>query len=154
MTSDRKENRIPIRFSDSDAESDNPQTTTEEFAAADESAPEDAQSEMAEEAKSSRLPTGDLEETARLMAGDETAGPVFAELLATRAELKRVQAEVNEWKDKFTRRQADFENFRKRVERERSETYSRAVADLVAKLLPVLDNLRRALDTESSIEAN
>lgn len=82
----------------------------------------------------------------------EVAGPVFAELLATRAELKRVQAEANELRDGAARRQADFENFRKRIERERSETYNRAVADLVTKLLPVLDNLRRAVDTETSLE--
>lgn len=84
----------------------------------------------------------------------EAAGPVFAELLATRAELKRVQSEANELRDSLARRQADFDNFRKRTERERSETYNRAVADLVAKLLPVLDNLRRAVDTEASVEAN
>jgi molecular chaperone GrpE len=83
----------------------------------------------------------------------EAAGPVFAELLATRAELKRVQAEANELRDGAARRQADFENFRKRTERERSETYNRSVADLVAKLLPVLDNLRRAVDTEASVES-
>ncbi len=41
----------------------------------------------------------------------------------------------------------------KRVERERSETYNRVVADVAAKLLPVLDNLKRALDAESSVEA-
>src|ERR1700730_4669740 len=83
----------------------------------------------------------------------EAAGPVFAELLATRAELKRVQAEANDWPEGAARRQADFDNFRKRIERERSETYNRSVADLVAKLLPVLDNLRRAVDTEASVEA-
>ena len=85
---------------------------------------------------------------------DEASGPVFAELLATRAELKRLEAEVIDLRDKFARRQADFENFRKRVERERSEIYTRATADLVKKLLPVLDNLGRALDTEASVEAN
>ena len=87
-------------------------------------------------------------------AGNEASGPVFAELLATRAELKRLEAEVTDLRDKFARRQADFENFRKRVERERSETYNRATADLVMKLLPVLDNLGRALDTEASVEAS
>ena len=83
----------------------------------------------------------------------EAAGPVFAELLATRAELKRVEAESSDLREGAARRQADFENFRKRIERERSETYNRAVADLVTKLLPVLDNLRRAVDTEASLEA-
>jgi molecular chaperone GrpE len=86
---------------------------------------------------------------------DEAAGgPATAELIATRAELRRVEAENAELKDRLARRQADFENYRKRVERERSETYNRVVADVAAKLLPVLDNLKRALETEASVEAS
>jgi molecular chaperone GrpE len=81
-------------------------------------------------------------------------GPEVAELVATRAELKRLEGEVKELRDSLARRQADFENYRKRMERERSETYNRVVADIAAKLLPVLDNLKRALETEASIEAS
>ena len=81
-------------------------------------------------------------------------GPEVAELVATRAELKRVEAEVKELKDALARRQADFENYRKRVERERTDTYNRVVAEIAAKLLPVLDNLKRALETEASVEAS
>jgi molecular chaperone GrpE len=81
-------------------------------------------------------------------------GPEVAELVATRAELKRLETQVTELKDSLARRQADFENYRKRMERERSDTYNRVVADIAAKLLPVLDNLKRALDTEASIEAS
>lgn len=158
MTFDRKENRIPIRFADTDHElgedsalaSENAEAVAEAAGSDD----IDPNSNRPDPSLTDRMQTGDLEKSARDFAGDDRAGPVFAELIATRAELKRVQGEVNEWKDKFQRRQADFENFRKRVERERSETYNRAMVDLVAKLLPVLDNLRRALDTESSVEAN
>jgi molecular chaperone GrpE len=75
-------------------------------------------------------------------------------LVATRAELKRVEAENSELKDRLARRQADFDNHRKRTERERAETYNRVVADIAAKLLPVLDNLKRALDAEASVEAS
>lgn len=81
-------------------------------------------------------------------------GPEVAELVATRAELKRLEGEVRELRDSLARRQADFENYRKRMERERSETYNRVVADVAAKLLPVLDNLKRALETEASVEAS
>lgn len=81
-------------------------------------------------------------------------GPEVAELVATRAELKRLEGEVKELRDSLARRQADFENYRKRMERERSETYNRVVVDIAAKLLPVLDNLKRALDTEASVEAS
>src|ERR671939_522582 len=79
--------------------------------------------------------------------------PDRAELIATRAELKRVEQENAELKERLARRQADFENYRKRVERERTETYNRVVADVAAKLLPVMDNLKRALEAEASVEA-
>lgn len=87
-------------------------------------------------------------------ATEELGGPDTAELIATRAELKRIEAENAELKNSLARRQADFENYRKRVERERSETYNRVVADIATKLLPVSDNLKRALETEASVEAS
>ncbi|HEV3468737.1 MAG TPA: nucleotide exchange factor GrpE [Pyrinomonadaceae bacterium] len=89
------------------------------------------------------------------------AGPLMAELVATRAELRRVEAELQkateerqELLDKLARRQADFDNFRKRTERERKDTYNNALGEVVGRLLPVLDNLQRALDTERSREAS
>jgi len=89
-----------------------------------------------------------------------SSGPAVAELVATRAELRRVEAELKkysderqEFTDKLARRQADFENYRKRVERERAETYQRSVGEVVSRLFPVLDNLRRALDAESTFQA-
>ena len=88
-------------------------------------------------------------------------GPLLAELLATRSELRRVEAELRKASeerqdllDKLARRQADFDNFRKRTERERKDTYQNALGDVVGRLLPVLDNLQRALDTERSNEAS
>nr|MBA3806266.1 nucleotide exchange factor GrpE [Acidobacteriota bacterium] len=86
-------------------------------------------------------------------AGEPAAGPEVAELVATRAELKRVEAERADLIDQLSRRQADFENYRKRTERERGETYNRMVGEVVGNLLPVLDNLRRALDAEASQQA-
>lgn len=88
------------------------------------------------------------------------SGPVMAELVATRAELKRVEGELkkltderHELNDRLARRQADFENYRKRTERERTEAYNRATGEVVSRLLPVLDNLRRALAAEESFES-
>jgi molecular chaperone GrpE len=87
------------------------------------------------------------------------AGPHVAELIATRAELRRVEGELKklsderqELNDRLARRQAEFDNFRKRTERERSETYNRALGEVVRRLLPVLDNLQRALDAERIVE--
>src|SRR5258705_2960396 len=81
-------------------------------------------------------------------------GPEVAELVATRAELKRLEGEVKELRDSLARRQADFENYRKRMERERSETFNGVVVDIAAKLLPVLAHLKRAFDTQASVEAS
>ena len=47
--------------------------------------------------------------------------------------------------DQLLRRQAEFENYRRRLDRERSETHQKARADLLLELLPVLDNFERAL---------
>jgi molecular chaperone GrpE len=75
------------------------------------------------------------------------------EVQALTAELAKVRAERQDLRELLARRQADFENSRKRMERERNDTYQRVVVDLVGQLLPVIDNLRRALDAESSVEA-
>lgn len=48
-------------------------------------------------------------------------------------------------RDQYVRKLADFENFRKRTEREKSEYYKYALADMMRELLTVLDNLERAL---------
>ena len=81
-------------------------------------------------------------------------GPEFAELIASRAELKRLQTALAEAQESVARRQADFDNYRKRIDRERGETNSRIVAEAARKLLPVVDNLARALDAERSMEAS
>jgi molecular chaperone GrpE len=97
--------------------------------------------------------TAQREQGGASSAGESASGPAVAELVATRAELKRVEAERADLLDQLARRQADFENYRKRVERDRTDMYNRMVGDVVSKLLPVLDNLRRALDTEASQQA-
>ena len=145
MTSDRSDkrsHRIPIRFADADDESRSASSTPDEMHTYD---PDDEDVEL----EVGEAPFSDAEPET-----DETGGPDRAELIATRAELKRVEAESAELKDQLKRRQADFENYRKRVERERSETYNRVNADVATKLLPVLDNLKRALEAESSVESS
>ncbi len=147
MTSDRKDKqfRIPIRFVDAESESGSPDSESEMERLDPDNEAEDVfdEDDFAGEDV--------FGETGADAAG--MAGPATAELIATRSELKRVEAENAELKDRLARRQADFENYRKRVDKERSETYNRVAADLAAKLLPVSDNLKRALEAESSVEA-
>lgn len=54
--------------------------------------------------------------------------------------------ETQQSRDRYLRLLADFENFRKRSEREKTEFYKYALAGLLKDLLPVLDNFDRALD--------
>jgi molecular chaperone GrpE len=157
-----KGNRIPIKFPDSEEESEIPNRThPDDFAAEDPDIPQDGEDseliidadELTDADFSFDEPEPEPEPAPAQRGSGELGGPLVAELVATRAELKRVEAEVGELRDRLARRQADFENYRKRVERERRETYERVVAEISAKLLPVLDNLKRALDTEASLEA-
>ena len=52
---------------------------------------------------------------------------------------------TDEWHDRFIRLAADFDNFKKRSKAEKDAVYSNAVADAVSTLLPILDNLERAV---------
>jgi len=59
-----------------------------------------------------------------------------------------VAVEDEPMKERLLRLQADFENFKKRVDREKSDYQRLATASLVSKLLPVIDNFERALAIE------
>jgi molecular chaperone GrpE len=155
-------NRIPVNFLDSDDAADagpaaasNPSAISDNeielsnFMDSDNDIP-DFETEAGEPAASAPSPQADGSGESAPPAG----GPEVAELVASRAELRRLEGEVKELRDSLARRQADFENYRKRTDRERSETYNRVVVDIAAKLLPVLDNLKRALETEASLGAS
>ncbi len=56
-----------------------------------------------------------------------------------------LKEEVEQLKDRIMRQAAEFDNFKKRTAKEREDLYSMAVCDTVEKLLPVKDNLERAV---------
>ena len=69
------------------------------------------------------------------------------------AEAVEETPEVNEWEEKYNaerdahlRVAAEFDNFRKRTLKEKEQSYGNGKADAVEKLLPVYDNLERALN--------
>ena len=68
--------------------------------------------------------------------------------------------EINEWEEKYNaehdahlRLAADYDNFRKRTIKEKEQSYGNGKADAVEKLLPVYDNLERALNQPTEDEA-
>ena len=70
------------------------------------------------------------------------------------------EPEVDPWEEKYNaerdahlRLAADFDNFRKRSKKEKEQSYTFGKADAVEKLLPVYDNLERALQQQTADEA-
>jgi molecular chaperone GrpE len=78
------------------------------------------------------------------------AGPV--EEAVSRAEFDQVKAERDHLKDRVARLQAEFENARKRAEREKSEFREYAAGSVVEQFLPVLDNFELALKATGSAD--
>jgi molecular chaperone GrpE len=66
------------------------------------------------------------------------------------AELERVRAERAAYLDRAARIQAEFENFRKRSEKQQQEFKEYALAGAMKTLLPILDSLDRALNTKAA----
>lgn len=67
------------------------------------------------------------------------------EATAVHEELRKAVAEKDKFQDLWVRARADFENLKKRLERDRDEERFRAGSELARDLLPVVDNLERAL---------
>ena len=66
---------------------------------------------------------------------------------------EQLEAELASEHDKFLRLAAEYDNFRKRTQKEREALYTDVKANTVASLLPVYDNLERALAAECTDEA-
>ncbi len=74
---------------------------------------------------------------------EEIEGPV--DIGGLRKELNETRARLEETKASWQRAQADFTNIRRRLEQEKADSVKYAEADLLVKLLPVLDDMERAL---------
>ncbi len=72
------------------------------------------------------------------------------ELAAVAAERDRLAAEKADLNDRLLRSQAEFQNLRKRAERERLELFEYASTEAVRALLPILDDFERGLKVESA----
>jgi molecular chaperone GrpE len=68
------------------------------------------------------------------------------------AEMAKVSADLEELRQTLLRRQADFDNYRKRIEKERFEDSKRATARVVEGLIPVLDGFEHALAAHREAE--
>jgi molecular chaperone GrpE len=85
-------------------------------------------------------------------AADSATEPGPAEFDKLKAEYEQLKAERDQLVDRVARTQAEFENARKRAEREKQEYRDFAVGNVVEQFLPVLDNFELALKATGSTE--
>jgi molecular chaperone GrpE len=80
------------------------------------------------------------------VSNNKTFSDLEDEVSGLKNQISKLETERAELAETMRRRQLDFDNYKKRIERDRRETYLGQVGNLVRQMLPVLDNLNRALD--------
>lgn len=105
--------------------------------------------------ETTKKPTGDKTEIridpesgdVKILSDEESSTPSESEKKLS-DEIERLKAEIKEKDDKYLRMAAEYDNFRRRSREEKDGIYEAAVADTVAELLPIIDNLERAAGYE------
>jgi molecular chaperone GrpE len=82
--------------------------------------------------------------------GDATTSELEAQLAALTAERDQLVQEKSELQERVLRSRAEFDNFRKRAERDRSDFLQFASMEMVREILPILDDFERALKVETA----
>lgn len=77
--------------------------------------------------------------------GDAAEGGEKKGLFKRKPKKDKKDEQIEELKDKLTRQMAEFDNFRKRTDKEKSAMYEVGAKDIIEKLLPVVDNFERGL---------
>ncbi len=98
------------------------------------------------------------EETAETEAEQEESGeepgekPEKKKLFGKKNKKDKKDEKIDELTDRLTRQMAEFDNFRKRTEKEKSQMYEIGAKDIIEKTLPVVDNFERGLSSMSEEE--
>ena len=82
---------------------------------------------------------------AEAVAESNATEQLSAEIEVLKKQLEEANAKTSEFRDSWMRSQAEFQNYKKRLERDNELTYVNMKGDIVKKVLPVLDDLERAL---------
>lgn len=101
-----------------------------------------------EEASADTVP-----ENVSLRDGPAHVEALLAQLEQVSSDCDKLAAEKAALQDLVRRREADYDNFRKRSERERAEVVDFAAADAVTALLPIVDDFERGLKAAAGVEA-
>lgn len=135
--------------SNPDGEELKQEQTAKEMSAEAAEAPEEAAAKAAAEAaaeieneETTAADANDKEPEAEASANEEAAKTADLE-----EEIKKRDETIGLMHDKLQRQMAEFDNFRKRTEKEKSEMFSMGASDILKKLLPVVDNFERGFNT-------
>lgn len=80
----------------------------------------------------------------------ENVEQLSAEIEALKKQLAQAESKTSEYKDSWLRSQAEFQNYRRRLERDHELNYISMKGDIIKKVLPVLDDLERALQNRAA----
>ena len=101
----------------------------------------EASKDEAEEAK-----TEEVSEEQEAGTEDQTEEKASKKLFGKKDKKDKKDEKIEELTDRLTRQMAEFDNFRKRTEKEKSQMYEVGAKDIIEKILPVVDNFERGLD--------
>jgi molecular chaperone GrpE len=85
-------------------------------------------------------------------AAEEPAADAPQEQSTGTADVAQLTKERDEYYDRLLRKTAEFDNYRKRIDRERQQLAESAAADLLKDLLPLVDDLERAIKADAGSE--
>ena len=94
------------------------------------------------------------EEAEQAEAGKEEASEGKKGKLFGKKKKDKKDEKIEELTDRLTRQMAEFDNFRKRTEKEKSQMYEIGAKDIIEKILPVVDNFERGLATAEEDKEN
>jgi len=143
-----------------DSEPESAETDTGEPATEDTPAEE---TDTDESTQTEQDPSGDddLDVAKELLEHVESSDPaeIADEIASLRFEVEALEAERDDYEEeveslqsRLKRKQADFENYKKRMQKRREQEKARATEDLVTRLLDVRDNLQRALEQDEDTD--
>ncbi len=99
-----------------------------------------------QEAESTEETEAEAEEEAK---AEETEEPKKKKLFEKKNKKDKKDEQIADLTDKLTRHMAEFDNYRKRTEKEKSAMYEIGAKDVVEKILPIVDNFERGLQSVS-----
>ncbi len=120
------------------------ETAAEQPEAAQETPDTDQPAEEAAQAETAQAETGEDKEPEQAADGKESGG-FFSRLRKEDKEKAALKEKVAELEDRALRQLAEFENFRRRTEKEKEQRFSMGEKNVIEKILPVVDNFERGL---------